>query len=147
MAQHFVAVSANSYAAQEFGIDRDNIFEFWDFVGGRYSVWSAIGLPIALYIGFANFKQFLAGAHALDIHFFATSWQDNLPVIAALLTIWHVNCCDFASWLVSPYDSRLKQLPAYLQQLAMESNGKSVTKSGERLDYNTCPIIWGGSAI
>lgn len=146
IAQHFVAVSTNATAVHEFGIKQS--FAFWDFVGGRYSCWSAVGLSAALYLGYANFSRFLAGARAMDQHFSSTSdLRANLPVILALISIWYVNFFDYRSVLISPYNTRLTRLPAYIQQLAMESNGKSVSKAGVRLNYATCPIVWGDSGI
>ena len=145
---HFVAVSTNTKAVMEFGIDINNMFGFWDFVGGRYSLWSAVGLTIALYVGFDNFTELLAGAHAMDEHFAHThDLRQNLPVILALISIWHINFYNYKSEVVLPYNTRLSQLPAYLQQLQMESNGKSVDRDGNPVAYSTCPIIWGGSGI
>ncbi|RDJ99613.1 glucose-6-phosphate isomerase [Paraburkholderia lacunae] len=143
IAKHFVAVSTNEGAVAAFGIDPGNMFEFWDWVGGRYSLWSAIGLPIALYIGMDAFEALLAGAHAMDRHFAEAPLEQNLPVLLALIGIWHTNFFCAASHLIAPYDRYLHRLPAYLQQLDMESNGKSVTLSGERVDYATGPVIWG----
>lgn len=143
VAKHFVAVSTNTQAVRAFGIDPDNMFEFWDWVGGRYSLWSAIGLPIALAIGMDAFEAMLAGAHAMDRHFADAPLERNLPVLLALIGIWHVNFFGATSHLIAPYDRYLHRLPAYLQQLDMESNGKSVTLSGERVDYATGPVIWG----
>jgi len=146
--QHFVAVSTNAKAVSEFGIDKENMFGFWDFVGGRYSIWSAIGLPIALYIGSDNFNQFLAGARAMDEHFANThDFRQNLPVILALIGIWYINFYDYATQVISPYNTRLGRFPAYIQQLEMESNGKSVDKNGKPLEYKTAPVIWGDSGI
>jgi glucose-6-phosphate isomerase len=143
VAKHFVAVSTHAEAVAAFGIDPDNMFEFWDWVGGRYSLWSAIGLPIALAIGMDGFEAMLGGAHAMDRHFVEAPISRNLPVLLALIGIWHINFCGAASHLIAPYDRYLHRLPAYLQQLDMESNGKSVTLSGERVDYATGPVIWG----
>jgi glucose-6-phosphate isomerase len=146
--QHFVAVSTNAKAVNEFGIDMNNMFGFWDFVGGRYSLWSAIGLPIALYIGFDNFSSFLAGARAMDEHFANThDFRQNLPVILALIGVWYINFYDYSTQVISPYNTRLGRFPAYIQQLEMESNGKSVDKNGKPLDYKTAPVIWGDSGI
>jgi glucose-6-phosphate isomerase len=143
IAKHFVAVSTHAVAVAAFGIDPDNMFEFWDWVGGRYSLWSAIGLPIALAIGMDAFEAMLGGAHAMDRHFAEAPLARNLPVLLALIGIWHINFCGATSHLIAPYDRYLHRLPAYLQQLDMESNGKSVTLSGERVDYATGPVIWG----
>ncbi|MCC2625557.1 MAG: glucose-6-phosphate isomerase [Burkholderiales bacterium] len=146
--QHFVAVSTNVKAVSEFGIAVDNMFRFWDFVGGRYSIWSAIGLPVALYIGFENFSKLLSGARAMDEHFANThDFRQNLPVILALIGIWYVNFYDYSTQVISPYNTRLSRFPAYIQQLEMESNGKSVDKNGEPLEYKTAPVIWGDSGI
>jgi len=143
VAKHFVAVSTHAEAVAAFGIDPDNMFEFWDWVGGRYSLWSAIGLPIALAIGMDGFEALLDGAHAMDRHFTEAPLAQNLPVLLALIGIWHINFFGAASHLIAPYDRYLHRLPAYLQQLDMESNGKSVTLTGERVDYATGPVIWG----
>ena len=143
VARHFVAVSTNAEAVRAFGIDTDNMFAFWDWVGGRYSLWSAIGLPIALYIGADGFDSLLAGAHAMDRHFATAPLEGNLPALLALIGVWYTNFFGAASHLVAPYDRYLHRLPAYLQQLDMESNGKTVTLEGERVDYSTGPVIWG----
>jgi glucose-6-phosphate isomerase len=143
VARHFVAVSTNAAAVAGFGIDTANMFEFWDWVGGRYSLWSAIGLPIALQIGMGGFEQLLDGAHAMDRHFAEAPLALNLPVLLAMLGIWHENFLGTHSQLIAPYSNYLHRLPAYLQQLDMESNGKSVTLGGERVDYATGPVIWG----
>jgi glucose-6-phosphate isomerase len=143
IAKHFVAVSSNVPAATEFGIAEENIFPMWDWVGGRYSLWSAIGLPIAIALGFANFKALLEGAHAMDVHFKETPNEQNLPVILAVLGIWYRNFFGAQSHVLLPYYHYLRGLPAYVQQLDMESNGKSVTQDGERIHYATGPIIWG----
>jgi glucose-6-phosphate isomerase len=143
VARHFVAVSTNAQAVAAFGIDTANMFAFWDWVGGRYSLWSAIGLPIALYIGADAFGELLAGAHAMDRHFAQAPLERNLPALLALLGVWYTNFFGAASHLVAPYDRYLHRLPAYLQQLDMESNGKTVTLDGERVDYATGPVIWG----
>ncbi len=140
---HFAAVSTNLAACGEFGIRQDRIFGFWDWVGGRYSVWSAIGLPVALAIGFDNFSQFLAGAAKMDKHFLETPLEQNLPVILALLGVWYRNAWGFSTHAVLPYDQRLSRLSAYLQQLDMESNGKGVTLNGKSVNWSTGPIIWG----
>ena len=143
VAKHFVALSTNREAVQAFGIDPDNMFEFWDWVGGRYSLWSAIGLSIALYIGMDNFEELLAGAHDMDQHFRSASLRQNMPVILALLGIWYRNFFDADSHAILPYDQHLHRLPAYLQQADMESNGKRVARDGDRVQYSTGPIIWG----
>ncbi|MCL1138916.1 glucose-6-phosphate isomerase [Shewanella pneumatophori] len=144
VAKHFVAVSSNVEKATEFGIDANNIFPMWDWVGGRYSLWSAIGLPIALLIGMDNFRELLAGAHAMDEHFANTPLENNMPVIMGLLSLWYGNFFNAQSHVVLTYDHYLRGLPAYFQQLDMESNGKSVTLNGTDVDYSTGPIIWGG---
>jgi glucose-6-phosphate isomerase len=131
---HFAAVSTNLAAC---------IFGFWDWVGGRYSVWSAIGLPVALAVGYDNFAKMLAGAAKMDQHFLETPLEQNLPVIMAVLGVWYRNAWGFSTHAVLPYDQRLSRLPAYLQQLDMESNGKSVTLSGKAVDWSTGPIVWG----
>ncbi len=143
VAKHFVAVSTNAKAVAGFGIDTANMFEFWDWVGGRYSLWSAIGLPIALAIGMDRFEQLLAGAHAMDEHFRTAPLERNMPVLLALLGIWYRNFLGAASYAILPYDQHLARLPAYLQQGDMESNGKFVRRDGTRVDYATGPIIWG----
>jgi len=130
IAKHFVAVSTNATKVAEFGIDTDNMFEFWDWVGGRYSLWSAIGLPVMLSIGPSAFERFLAGAHAMDEHARTTPMAENMPVVLALLTVWYNNFFDAHSHLIAPYDQYLHRFPAYLQQLTMESNGKSVHVDG-----------------
>ncbi|MCK8043631.1 glucose-6-phosphate isomerase [Shewanella sp. 1CM18E] len=144
VAKHFVAVSSNVEKATEFGIDANNIFPMWDWVGGRYSLWSAIGLPIALLIGMDNFRELLAGAHAMDEHFANTPLENNMPVIMGLFSLWYGNFFNAQSHVVLTYDHYLRGLPAYFQQLDMESNGKSVTLNGTDVDYSTGPIIWGG---
>ncbi|WP_110692212.1 glucose-6-phosphate isomerase [Salinicola halophyticus] len=140
---HFVGVSTKPEKMTEWGIDPANQLLFWDWVGGRYSFWSAIGLPIAIRVGMANFRQLLAGAHAMDEHFRTADLAENLPVQLALIGIWNVNFLDIRSHAVLPYDGRLKHLPGYFQQLEMESNGKSVTNDDAVVDYSTCPVIWG----
>ncbi|MCW9014464.1 MAG: glucose-6-phosphate isomerase [Gammaproteobacteria bacterium] len=145
IARHFVAVSTNIEAAKEFGIDPRNVFEFWDWVGGRYSLWSAIGLPIALYLGMDHFEELLAGAHDMDRHFAEAPLEQNMPVILAMLGIWYNNFFDAQSHGIMPYSQYLQGLPAYLQQLDMESNGKTIDRGGHRVDYLTGPIIWGQS--
>ncbi|MFC3705748.1 glucose-6-phosphate isomerase [Devosia honganensis] len=140
---HFVAVSTNIEACARFGIREDRIFGFWDWVGGRYSVWSAIGLPVALAIGYGNFAKFLAGADAMDRHFLETPLEKNLPVIMGLLGVWYRNVWGFSTHAVLPYDQRMSRFPAYLQQQDMESNGKSVTLAGKPVGWSTGPIVWG----
>jgi len=141
--KHFVAVSTNSESVKKFGIDPANMFEFWDWVGGRYSVWSAIGLPIACSIGFENFTSFLAGAHSIDMHFRETPFEKNIPVLMALISIWYVNFFGVETEAILPYDQYLDKFVDYLQQVTMESNGKKVDRNGEKVNYQTCPIIWG----
>lgn len=140
---NFACVSTNIAAAEKFGIDLDNIFPMWDWVGGRYSVWSAIGLPLALAIGFDNYQAFLEGAFEMDQHFTSAPLDQNLPVILALLGIWYRNFHGAQSQVLLPYYHYLRGLPAYVQQLDMESNGKSVSLTNKEVDYDTGPIIWG----
>jgi glucose-6-phosphate isomerase len=144
VARHFVAVSTHRERVVEFGIDPANMFEFWDWVGGRYSLWSAIGLPIATLIGMEAFEELLAGAYAMDEHFRSVPAERNMPVLLGLLAVWYRNFFDASTHAVLPYDYALRELPAHLQQLEMESNGKRVTRAGEVVDYATCPVIWGG---
>ena len=141
VAKHFVATSSNTAAAGAFGIT--TTFGFWDWVGGRYSLWSVIGLPIAIAIGADNFRALLAGAHAMDRHFATAPLAQNLPVLLGLLDIWYRNFHGFSSRSVAPYHQGLKRLPAYLQQLEMESNGKGVDREGQALPYATSPVVWG----
>ena len=143
VAKHFVALSTNADKVAEFGIDTNNMFGFWDWVGGRYSLWSAIGLSIACYIGFDNFSKLLQGAHAMDQHFRETPFETNIPVILALIGIWYTNFFGAQSEAILPYDQYLHRFPAYFQQGNMESNGKSINRSGDRVDYQTGPVIWG----
>ena len=143
VAHHFVALSTNSDAVAAFGIDAANMFEFWDWVGGRYSLWSAIGLSIALALGMDRFEELLDGAHAMDRHFRQTGLENNLPVTLALLGIWYGNFLGAESHAVVPYAQNLHRLPAYLQQADMESNGKSATRDGEFVAWDTGPIVWG----
>ena len=143
IAKHFVAVSTNAEAVSRFGIDTENMFEMWDWVGGRYSLWSAIGLPIALCIGMGNFESMLQGAHEMDEHFRAAPLNKNMPVILALLGIWYNNFFGVQTHAILPYDQYLHRFPAYLQQADMESNGKRVNRQGEVVDYSTGSIIWG----
>ena len=145
ISKHFVAVSTNAEKVSEFGIDIENMFEFWDFVGGRYSMWSAIGLIIAIAIGYENFEKMLTGANAMDKHFKTAELSNNIPVILALLSIWYNNFFGIRNHVVVPYDQYLTYLPAYLQQLVMESNGKFVDLNNEFVKYQTSPVIFGGS--
>ncbi len=140
---HFVALSTNTAKVEEFGIDKDNMFIFWDWVGGRYSLWSAIGLSIACYIGFDNFTELLQGAFEMDQHFKTAPLDKNIPVILALLGIWYNNFFETQTEAILPYDQYLHRFPAYFQQGNMESNGKSVDRSGNKITYQTGPIIWG----
>ena len=144
VAKHFVAVTSNVAKATEFGIDADNIFPMWDWVGGRYSLWSAIGLPIALLIGMDNFRALLSGANEMDQHFINAPLSENMPVIMGLFSLLYGNFHDAQSHVVLTYDHYLRGLPAYFQQLDMESNGKSVTLDGTEVDHSTGPVIWGG---
>jgi glucose-6-phosphate isomerase len=143
LAKHFVAVSTNVEAIKTFGIDPANMFPFWDWVGGRYSVWSAIGLPVALAVGFGYFSDFLAGAHAMDQHFRSAPIEENMPMLLALVGFWNRQFIGCTSVTIAPYHQDLNRFPAYLQQLDMESNGKRVTRDGEAVDTPTCPAIWG----
>jgi glucose-6-phosphate isomerase len=143
VARHFVALSTNAGEVAQFGIDTANMFEFWDWVGGRYSLWSAIGLSIALYIGMDHFEELLAGAHDMDEHFRSAPPADNLPVILALLGIWYNNFHAAQTHAILPYDQYLHRFPAYFQQGDMESNGKSVTRDGDPVSCSTGPVIWG----
>ncbi|GLB38923.1 putative GPI family protein [Lyophyllum shimeji] len=145
VAKHFVALSTNTKAVKAFGIDEDNMFQFWDWVGGRYSVWSAIGLSVALVIGYNRFEEFLKGAHGMDKHFKQTPLEENLPVILALLGIWYNDFYGAQTYALLPYDQYMHKFPDYFQQGDMESNGKSFTKNGERVNYQTGPIIWGAA--
>jgi glucose-6-phosphate isomerase len=140
---HFIAASTNKAAAMAFGIREENVFEFWAWVGGRYSMWSSIGLPIALSIGFDGFMGLLEGAYEMDQHFLSAPFAENMPVLMALIGIWHINFQGAETQAIVPYDQALHQLPAFLQQLDMESNGKSVDIFGHPVDYKTGPIIWG----
>jgi glucose-6-phosphate isomerase len=143
VARHFVALSTNREAVAAFGIDPDNTFEFWDWVGGRYSCWSAIGTAVAVAVGFDRFVELLEGAHAMDRHFQEAPLAENIPVLAGMLDVWYRNFFGTATNAVLPYDQYLHLLPAYLQQGEMESNGKSVDREGNRVAYATCPVIWG----
>ncbi len=143
VAKHFAALSTNTEAVRAFGIDTQNMFEFWDWVGGRYSLWSAIGLSISLAIGFDNFEELLKGAYDADVHFKETSFESNIPVILALLGVWYNNFFQAESHAILPYDQYLHRFAAYFQQGDMESNGKYVDRNGQQVDYQTGPIIWG----
>ena len=146
IAKHFVALSTNAGEVGKFGIDTKNMFGFESWVGGRYSVWSAIGLSVCLYIGYENFHEFLAGAQAMDQHFLKTPLHENIPVIGGLLAVWYSDFFGAQTHLVSPFDQYMHRFPAYLQQLFMESNGKAVTRSGDYVKYTTGAIIFGEPA-
>jgi glucose-6-phosphate isomerase len=146
VAKHFVALSTNAAEVSKFGIDTKNMFGFESWVGGRYSVWSAIGLSVCLYIGYENFHEFLAGGQAMDQHFLKTPLHENIPVIAGLLAVWYSDFFGAQTHLVSPFDQYMHRFPAYLQQLFMESNGKAVTRSGDYVKYTTGAIIFGEPA-
>ncbi|WP_036770257.1 glucose-6-phosphate isomerase [Photorhabdus australis] len=143
VARHFVALSTNEQEVEKFGIDTRNMFEFWDWVGGRYSLWSAIGLSIALSVGFENFEQLLSGAHAMDQHFANTPFEQNIPVLLALIGIWYNNFFGSETEAILPYDQYMHRFAAYFQQGNMESNGKYIDRNGNPVDYQTGPIIWG----
>ncbi len=143
VAKHFVALSTNAKAVAAFGIDTKNMFAFWDWVGGRYSLWSAIGLPIACVIGFDKFEQLLSGAYSMDEHFRHSTFERNIPVVLAMIGIWNTNFLGAASEAILPYDQYLHRFAAYFQQGNMESNGKYVTRTGDKVNYSTGPIIWG----
>ncbi|MGB2831677.1 MAG: glucose-6-phosphate isomerase [Methylotenera sp.] len=143
VAKHFVALSTNAKAVQEFGIDINNMFTFWDWVGGRYSLWSAIGLSIALYVGMDNFEALLSGAHEMDNHFKTAPLEQNIPVIMALIGVWYNNFFHVDTNAILPYDQGMARFPAYLQQADMESNGKFICRDGKRIEYKTGPVIWG----
>jgi glucose-6-phosphate isomerase len=143
VAKHFVAISTNREKVQEFGIDPNNMFTFWDWVGGRYSLWSAIGLSIACSIGFENFIELLQGAFEMDNHFRTAPFEENIPVLLALIGIWYTNFFGAHSEVVLPYDQYMHRFPAYFQQGNMESNGKSVDRKGKKVDHQTGPVIWG----
>lgn len=143
VAKHFVALSTNTEGVAAFGIDTSNMFEFWDWVGGRYSLWSAIGLSISLGIGFDNFQDLLNGAYKADVHFKSTEFEQNIPVILGLLGIWYNNFFEAESHAILPYDQYLHRFAAYFQQGDMESNGKYIDRNGNRVDYQTGPVIWG----
>jgi glucose-6-phosphate isomerase len=143
VAKHFAAVSTNADAVSAFGIDTANMFEIWDWVGGRYSLWSAIGLPIALYVGYDNFERLLDGGHEMDNHFRTTPLEDNMPVIMGMLGVWYINFFGAQTHAIVPYDHSLARFPSHMQQLDMESNGKVTNRQGARLSYKTGPVIWG----
>ncbi len=147
IAKHFVAVSTNKKAVEEFGIDPDNMFEFWDWVGGRYSLWSAIGLPIVLAVGMDNFEEMLDGAWDMDQHFRTAPLRNNIPVMLAMIGVWYINFHDARTHAIVPYDYYMRDLPHYLQQADMESNGKRITRDGEEVDYSTGPVIWGETGV
>ncbi len=143
IAKHFVALSTNEKEVVKFGIDKENMFVFWDWVGGRYSLWSAIGLSIALTIGYDNFEQLLKGAYETDQHFRNTSFEKNIPVLLGVIGVWYINFFGSQTEAILPYDQYMHRFPAYFQQGNMESNGKSVDRNGERVGYATGPVIWG----
>lgn len=143
VAKHFVALSTNAKSVEAFGIDPANMFAFWDWVGGRYSLWSAIGLPIACVIGFDNFEKLLDGAHSMDEHFRHSAFERNIPVVLAMIGIWNTNFLGANSEAILPYDQYMHRFAAYFQQGNMESNGKYVTRDGKKVNYSTGPIIWG----
>lgn len=143
VAKHFVAVSTNAHEVAKFGIDIANMFEIWDWVGGRYSLWSAIGLPIALYIGMENFQRLLDGGHQMDQHFRTQPFAKNIPVIMGLLGVWYINFFNAQTHAIVPYDHSLARFPSHMQQLDMESNGKFINREGARISYKTGPVIWG----
>ena len=143
VARHFIGVSATPKRMIEWGIPDTNHLYFWDWTGGRYSMWSTIGLPIALRIGMQHFRQMLAGAHMMDSHFRESPFEHNLPVLLAMIGIWNINYLGITAHAILPYDGRLSHLPSYLEQLEMESNGKCVSRQNEVIDYNTCPVLWG----
>jgi glucose-6-phosphate isomerase len=140
---HFIGVSTKPEKMTEWGIAHQNQFLLWDWVGGRYSLWSCIGLPIALNIGVQGFKRLLSGAHAIDEHFQNAPLRQNIPVLMAVLGIWNHNFLEIQTQAILPYDGRLKYFSAYLQQLEMESNGKSIQRNGQKVELDTCPIVWG----
>lgn len=141
--RHFIGISADNTRMSAWGIHPEHQLQLWDWVGGRFSLWSAIGLAIAIRIGMSQFRELLAGAHSIDVHFATADFKDNLPVLLGLLAVWNSTFLHIHAHTVLPYDGRLGYLPSYLTQLEMESNGKSVTHSGEHIDYDTCPILWG----
>ncbi|WP_029935940.1 glucose-6-phosphate isomerase [Thiomicrospira pelophila] len=143
MAQHFIGVSTKPYMMTTWGIPPENQLLFWDWVGGRYSLWSSIGFPIALKVGMEGFYEMLEGASLMDQHFAQAPMEQNIPVVMGLIDVWHINFLGIQAKAVLPYDARLRYLPSYLEQLVMESNGKSVNRQGEPVSYKTCPILWG----
>lgn len=143
--KHFVAISTALEKTKEFGISDERVFGYWDWVGGRYSIWSSIGLSVILAVGMDNFREFLAGAHEMDEHFLNEPIENNMPVILGFLGVWHLNICNYVTRAILPYDQRLKEFPSYIQQLDMESNGKSVTNDGENVHEKTGVIVWGGA--
>jgi len=143
VSKHFVAISTNAERVQAFGIDKENMFQFWEWVGGRYSLWSSIGLSIVCYIGYERFTELLQGAYEMDKHFREAPFEKNIPVILALIGIWYNNFFGAQTEAILPYDQSMSRFPAYLQQANMESNGKSVDRDGERIEYQTGPIVWG----
>jgi glucose-6-phosphate isomerase len=143
VAKHFVALSTNEKGVEEFGIDKENMFVFWDWVGGRYSLWSAIGLSIALTIGYDNFEQLLKGAYETDNHFKEKSFEKNIPVLIAMISLWYINFFGAQSEVILPYDQYMHRFPAYFQQGNMESNGKHMDRNGKKVTYSTGPVIWG----
>ncbi|TYP99692.1 glucose-6-phosphate isomerase [Tenacibaculum adriaticum] len=145
VAKHFVAVSTNLEAVENFGIDKNNIFPMWNWVGGRFSLWSAVGLSISLSVGFDNFKELLDGAEEMDIHFKTADFNENIPVVLALLSVWYNNFFEAETEAILPYTQYLSKLPAYLQQAIMESNGKGVDRNGDKVDYQTGTIVWGST--
>jgi glucose-6-phosphate isomerase len=140
---HFAAVTANTRAARDFGIAAERTFEFWDWVGGRYSLWSAVGLPIAVAAGMDAFEAMCEGARAMDEHYASAPFERNMPAVMGLIGVWYGDFMGMGSHAVLPYDMRLKRFPDYLQQLEMESNGKRVTRDGKVVDYGTVPVVWG----
>ena len=147
LSKHFLGITSKKEVAIKHGILEENIFEFWSWVGGRYSIWSSIGLATCLYIGYEEFIDLLKGANEIDIHFKSTTFEKNIPIILALISIWNINFFDCKAEVILPYDNKLTLIVDYLQQMSMESNGKSRNRDGENLSYNTCPVIWGGSGI
>jgi len=147
VSKHFIAVSCNTKAVDNFGIDKKNVFPMWDWVGGRFSLWSTVGLSISLSLGFDNFEKLLRGAEKIDKHFRTSKFNENIPAILALLSIWYNNFFDAETEMVMPYSECLEKLPVYLQQAVMESNGKDVDRNGGRVDYQTGTIVWGGTGV
>jgi glucose-6-phosphate isomerase len=143
VSKHFVAISTNADRVQAFGIDKENMFCFWEWVGGRYSLWSSIGLSIVCYIGYERFTELLQGAFEMDKHFREAPFEKNIPIILALIGIWYNNFFGAQTEAILPYDQSMHRFPAYLQQANMESNGKSISRDGERVEYQTGPIVWG----